>query len=69
MYGKRQTKACPMCTAWLDGANGVALTSLKISISQSSPPLMSPLCAPTLARGAGTSCASLAPATAPSNTI
>jgi len=24
MYGKRQTKACPMCTAWLDGANGVA---------------------------------------------
>src|SRR6266516_3839450 len=24
MYGKRQTKACPMYTAWLDGANGVA---------------------------------------------
>jgi predicted dithiol-disulfide oxidoreductase (DUF899 family) len=24
MYGKRQTKACPMCSAWLDGANGVA---------------------------------------------
>src|SRR6516165_5897296 len=24
MYGKRQTKPCPMCTAWLDGANGVA---------------------------------------------
>ena len=24
MYGKRQTKACPMCTSWLDGANGVA---------------------------------------------
>src|SRR5437879_12108413 len=24
MHGKRQTKACPMCTAWLDGANGVA---------------------------------------------
>src|SRR6058998_1175502 len=24
MYGKRQTKACPMCTAWLDGTNGVA---------------------------------------------
>src|SRR2546429_5470649 len=24
MYGKRQTKACPMCTAWLDGASGVA---------------------------------------------
>jgi predicted dithiol-disulfide oxidoreductase (DUF899 family) len=24
MYGKKQTKACPMCTAWLDGANGVA---------------------------------------------
>ncbi len=24
MYGKRQVKPCPMCTAWLDGANGVA---------------------------------------------
>jgi len=24
MYGKRQTKPCPMCTAWLDGTNGVA---------------------------------------------
>ena len=24
MFGKAQTKACPMCTAWLDGANGVA---------------------------------------------
>ena len=24
MYGKKQTKPCPMCTAWLDGANGVA---------------------------------------------
>jgi predicted dithiol-disulfide oxidoreductase (DUF899 family) len=24
MYGKKQSKACPMCTAWLDGANGVA---------------------------------------------
>jgi predicted dithiol-disulfide oxidoreductase (DUF899 family) len=24
MYGKRQTKPCPMCTAWLDSANGVA---------------------------------------------
>ncbi len=24
MYGKCQTKPCPMCTAWLDGANGVA---------------------------------------------
>ena len=24
MYGKRQTRPCPMCTAWLDGANGVA---------------------------------------------
>jgi predicted dithiol-disulfide oxidoreductase (DUF899 family) len=24
MFGKRQSKACPMCTAWLDGANGVA---------------------------------------------
>ena len=24
MYGKRQIKACPTCTAWRDGANGVA---------------------------------------------
>lgn len=24
MYGKKQTKPCPMCTAWIDGANGVA---------------------------------------------
>jgi len=24
MYGKRQTKACPMCTAWIDGFNGIA---------------------------------------------
>lgn len=24
MYGKNQTTACPMCTAWIDGYNGVA---------------------------------------------
>ena len=24
MYGKLQTKACPMCTLWIDGFNGVA---------------------------------------------
>jgi predicted dithiol-disulfide oxidoreductase (DUF899 family) len=24
MLGKKQSKACPMCTAWIDGANGVA---------------------------------------------
>src|SRR5215475_15203549 len=24
MYGKRQTMPCPMCTAWIDGANGIA---------------------------------------------
>jgi predicted dithiol-disulfide oxidoreductase (DUF899 family) len=24
MYGKKQTKPCPMCTMWLDGWNGVA---------------------------------------------
>jgi len=24
MFGKKQTKACPMCTAWLDGTNGIA---------------------------------------------
>jgi predicted dithiol-disulfide oxidoreductase (DUF899 family) len=24
MYGKRNTNPCPMCTAWIDGCNGVA---------------------------------------------
>src|SRR5260370_27121951 len=24
MYGKKQTTPCPMCTAWIDGFNGVA---------------------------------------------
>lgn len=24
MFGKKQTKACPMCTAWIDGINGIA---------------------------------------------
>jgi len=24
MYGKKQTNACPMCTAWIDGYNGIA---------------------------------------------
>jgi len=24
MFGKKQTKPCPMCTAWIDGINGVA---------------------------------------------
>lgn len=24
MFGKNQTKPCPMCTAWIDGLNGVA---------------------------------------------
>jgi len=24
MYGKKQSKPCPMCTAWVDGFNGVA---------------------------------------------
>src|SRR6266446_994570 len=24
MYGKKQTTACPMCTAWIDGYNGVS---------------------------------------------
>ncbi|HXD29531.1 MAG TPA: DUF899 family protein [Pyrinomonadaceae bacterium] len=24
MYGKKQTTACPMCTAWIDGYNGLA---------------------------------------------
>jgi predicted dithiol-disulfide oxidoreductase (DUF899 family) len=24
LYGKKQTRPCPMCTAWIDGINGVA---------------------------------------------
>src|SRR5882757_10547591 len=24
MFGKKQVKPCPMCTMWIDGANGVA---------------------------------------------
>ena len=24
MFGKTQTTACPMCTAWIDGYNGIA---------------------------------------------
>jgi predicted dithiol-disulfide oxidoreductase (DUF899 family) len=24
MYGKKQTKPCPMCTTWIDGFNGMA---------------------------------------------
>jgi predicted dithiol-disulfide oxidoreductase (DUF899 family) len=24
MYGKKQTNPCPMCTAWVDGVNGIA---------------------------------------------
>src|SRR5262245_30552154 len=24
MYGKRQTRPCPMCTAWIDNFNGIA---------------------------------------------
>jgi predicted dithiol-disulfide oxidoreductase (DUF899 family) len=24
MFGKKQTKPCPMCTSWLDSFNGVA---------------------------------------------
>jgi predicted dithiol-disulfide oxidoreductase (DUF899 family) len=24
MFGKEQTRACPMCTAWIDGYNGIA---------------------------------------------
>jgi predicted dithiol-disulfide oxidoreductase (DUF899 family) len=24
MFGKKQTTACPMCTAWIDGFNGIA---------------------------------------------
>ncbi len=68
MYGKRQTKACPMCTAWLDGANGVAhhlAQNLDFAVVAAAdvPTLR------TLARAAGTGCASSAAATAPSSTI
>src|SRR5437763_17083530 len=68
MFGNRQTKACPMCTAWLDGANGVAhhlAQNLDFAVVAAAdvPTLR------TLARAAGTGCASSAAATAPSSTI
>jgi len=69
MFGRKQIKACPMCTAWLDGAMGSRITSRKTLTSRSSQPPIFQLCAPTPARGAGTSCASLVLATAVSSTI
>src|SRR5438309_432712 len=68
MFGKSQTKACPMCTAWLDGTNGVAhhlAQNLDFAVVAAAD-------LPTLRaharERAGTSCASLAPATRLSNT-
>src|SRR5450631_3229088 len=58
MFGKRQTKACPMCTAWLDGANGVAhhlAQNLDFAVVAATDVQR---CAPSLASAAGTSCAS-----------
>src|SRR5215831_16856360 len=57
MYGKRETKPCPMCTAWL-----------RILTSPWWPPPTSPLSGRTLALAAGRSCACSAPATARSST-
>jgi len=31
MFGKKQTKACPMCTAWIDCINGIAHIHFNIS--------------------------------------
>ena len=70
MYGKRQTKPCPMCTAWIDGANGVAqhlAQNLDFAVVAAAP--IFPHCAITRARADGTSCGSSAPvATASSMT-
>jgi hypothetical protein len=30
MYGKRQSKPCPMCTAWLEGVNDVARSESRL---------------------------------------
>ena len=62
MYGKLQAKPCPMCTAWIDGANGVAHHLAQISISPLSRPLIFQLCATTRVREAGTSYVCSAPA-------
>src|ERR1044071_7135277 len=58
----------PCAPLGLMAPTALHITLLKISISQLSPPLISPLCVPTRARAAGTSCASSAPAAAPSST-
>src|SRR5437764_1467678 len=51
MYGKRQTKACPMCTAWLDSANGVAHhLAQNLDFAVVAAPIFR-LCAPMLVSG------------------
>src|SRR6267378_937724 len=69
MYGKRQTKAAQCAPLGSTARTAWPTTSLRTLTSPWSPPLMCPLCARTLARAAGTGCASSASATAPSSTI
>jgi hypothetical protein len=40
MFGKQQTKPCPMCTAWIDTFNGIAITWRKTLTSRLSPRLI-----------------------------
>lgn len=56
MYGKRQTKPCPMCTAWIDGINELLITLPRKSTLRSSPQPIRRPCAHTLAAVAGIGC-------------
>jgi predicted dithiol-disulfide oxidoreductase (DUF899 family) len=41
MYGKKQVKPCPMCTMWIDGANGVAqhiAQNIQFAVVAAAPP-------------------------------
>ncbi len=53
MYGKKQVKPCPMCTMWIDGANGVTQQSLRTSILPLSRQRIRKRCAITHAHAAG----------------
>ena len=68
MYGKAQTKPCPLCTMWIDGYNAAAphLTQ-NVDLPWSPPPGPLPS-APTRHRVAGATCGCSAPAIRRSST-